>query len=258
VDTQNPNHIKGIRKVVQNMNVLIVNASPRKKGIASTLLAEVRKRIQPKHTVDVVRIQELNIKACIGYLKCRPDKTCVLPRDDAHHLGRNNQRSRSFDYWHTCLLGQHAGGFKNIFDRNVPLFEYCEAKAIKSIPKPQLKGKRAILIVSGGSPFPYHLLPSQSRGTIRSLKTVLKSGGIKITSVLNVSNTYNFGTKKHYYFNKVKRLARSIQQQREPRAFICQVFNPHICFQRWADNDSIAYYFMSSAIMLLTIAMDFR
>ena len=102
------------------------------------------------------------------------------------------------------------GTLKIFFDRNVPLFEYCEAKSIKYIPKPQLKGKKAILIVSGGSPFPYNLLPSQSKGTIRSLKTVLKSGGIKITSVLNVPDTYNFEKKEYYYLNKVKKLAISI------------------------------------------------
>jgi FMN-dependent NADH-azoreductase len=102
------------------------------------------------------------------------------------------------------------GTLKIFFDRNVPLFEYCEAKAIRYVPKPQLKGKKAILIVSGGSPFPYNLLPSQSKGTVRSLKTVLKSGGIKIMSVLNVSDTYNFEKKKYYYFNKAKRIANSI------------------------------------------------
>ena len=87
------------------------------------------------------------------------------------------------------------GTLKMFFDRNVTLFEYCEAKTIKYIPKPQLRGEKAILIVSGGSPFPYNLFPSQSRGTIRSLKTVLKAGGIRISAVLNVPDTYNFERK---------------------------------------------------------------
>ena len=66
------------------MNVLIINASPRKKGITSTLLDEVKRVINPTYRIDTVRIQDLEIRACTGCLKCRPDKPCVLPRDDAH------------------------------------------------------------------------------------------------------------------------------------------------------------------------------
>jgi FMN-dependent NADH-azoreductase len=102
------------------------------------------------------------------------------------------------------------GTLKIFFDRNVPLFEYCEAKAIRYIPKPQLRGKRAMLIVSGGAPFPYNLLPSQSRGTIRSLKTIFKAGGVKVVSVLNVPDSYNFEKKRERYLKKVKRIAVSI------------------------------------------------
>ena len=108
-------------------------------------------------------------------------------------------------YW-----GNIPGTLKTFCDRNVPLFEYCESKAIRYIPRPQLKGKKAILMVSGGSPFPYNLLPSQSRGTIRSLKTILKAGGVKIVSVLNVPDSYNFEKRRENYLRKVKRTVRSI------------------------------------------------
>ena len=192
------------------MNVLIINASPRKKGITSTLLAEAETAINPLHNTEVVRIQELDIKPCIGCLKCRPDKTCILPRDDGHILAEKIKEADLLIIGSPVYWGNMPGTLKIFFDRNVPLFEYCEAKAIKYIPKPQLEGKKAILIVSGGSPFPFSLLPSQSRGTIRSLKTVLKSGGIKITSVLNVPDTYNFEKKEQHYLNKVKRLVSSI------------------------------------------------
>jgi multimeric flavodoxin WrbA len=193
------------------MNVLIINASPRKKGITSLLLNEIEATINSSlNEVEVVRIQELDIKPCIGCLKCRPDKTCVLPQDDAHILAEKIRKSDLLIIGSPVYWGNMPGTLKIFFDRNVPLFEYCEAKAIRYVPKPQLKGKKAILIVSGGSPFPYSLLPSQSKGTVRSLKTVLKSGGIKIMSVLNVSDTYNFEKKKQYYFNKVKRIANSI------------------------------------------------
>lgn len=193
------------------MNVLIINASPRKKGITSTLLQEIKTFINPEHNVsEIVRVQALKIKPCTGCLKCRPDKTCILPRDDAHILAEKIKESDLLVIGSPVFWGNMPGTLKIFFDRNVPLFEYCEAKSIKYIPRPQLKGKKAIIIVSGGSPYPFNLLPSQARGTIRSLKTVLKSGGIRISNVVNVSDTYNFENKKQFYINKVKKLASSI------------------------------------------------
>jgi multimeric flavodoxin WrbA len=185
------------------MNVLIINASPRKNGITTSLLAEAGKTIDSTHDADVVRIHDMTMKPCIGCLKCRPDKACVLPRDDAHILAEKIKRSDLLILGSPVYWGNMPGALKTFFDRNVPLFEYCEAKAIRYIPRPQLKGKKAILIVSGGSPFPYNLLPSQSRGTIRSLKTILKAGGVKIVSVLNVPDSYNFEKKRQHYLRKV-------------------------------------------------------
>ncbi len=192
------------------MNVLIINASPRKKGITSALLDEVKRVINPTYRVDTVRIQDLETRPCIGCLKCRPDKPCVLPKDDAHSLAEKIKEADLLIIGSPVYWGNMPGTLKLFFDRNVPLFEYCEAKAIKYIPRPQLKGKKAILIVSVASPFPYNLLPSQSRGAIRSLKTVLKAGGIKIVSIINVTNTFNFEKNKQYYLNKIKRIISSV------------------------------------------------
>ena len=192
------------------MNVLILNASPRKNGVTSTLLNELKKAINSNHSVKAVRIQELKIRPCTGCLKCRPDKTCIQPRDDSHILAEKIKESDILIIGSPVYWGNMPGTLKLFFDRNVPLFEYCEAKAIKYIPKPQLTSKKAILIVSGASPFPFNLFSSQSKGTIHSLKTILKSGGIRITSILNIPDTYNFEKKKDYYLNKVKRLASSI------------------------------------------------
>jgi multimeric flavodoxin WrbA len=192
------------------LKILIINASPRKKGITTALLDELQTAINPSYNTDVVRIQDLKIKPCIGCLKCRPDKTCILPRDDAHILGEKVREADFLIIGSPVYWGNMPGPLKIFFDRSVPLFEYCEAKAIRYIPRPQLKNKRAVLIVSGGTPFPFNLMYSQSRGTLRSLKTILKSGGIKISSTLNVPDSYNFEKKRQRYLNKATRIAKSI------------------------------------------------
>jgi multimeric flavodoxin WrbA len=191
------------------MNVLMINASPRKKGITSTLLDEVKRVMNPAYLTDTVRIQDLEIRPCIGCLKCRPDKPCVLPKDDANLLAEKIKEADLLIIGSPVYWGNMPGPLKLFFDRNVPLFEYCETN-IKHLPRPQLKGKKAILIINGAAPFPYNLLPSQSSGTIRSLKTVLKAGGIKIVSIINVTNTFNFEKNKQYYLNKIKRVISSV------------------------------------------------
>jgi multimeric flavodoxin WrbA len=189
------------------MKVLIIHASPRRKGITSTLLSEIETAIAPTHTIETVRIHDLKIKPCIGCMKCRPDKTCILPRDDAHALAEKVRWSDFIIIGCPVYWGNMPGTLKLFFDRNVPLFEYAEAKAIRYVPKPQLRGKRVALVVSSVGPFPYNLLRSQSRGTIGSLRTILKAAGIRIEWVLNVPDSYNFEKKKERYLKKARRLA---------------------------------------------------
>ena len=192
------------------MKILILNASPRRKGVSSTLLSELATEIIDEHDVKIVRIQDLNMRPCIGCMKCRPDKTCILPKDDAHSLAEEVKEADVLVIGSPVYWGNMPGPLKIFFDRNVPLFEYCEAKPIRYIPKPQLKGKLAVLIVPVGSPFPYNLLPSQCWGAIRSLKTILKAGGIRILSVQRVPDTFNFEKKSERYLRHMRKIARLI------------------------------------------------
>lgn len=196
------------------MNVLLLNASPRRKGVTSTLLDALAADIEEKHKVDIVRVHELHMKPCIGCLKCRPDKTCILPRDDAHSLAEAVKSADLLVIGSPVYWGNMPGPLKIFFDRNVPLFEYCEAdKPARSLPRPRLKGKAGILIVCAGSPFPFSLLPSQCGGAIRSLKTIFKAGGIRIISVMRVSDSFNFDKKKEHYLRCSRRIARLIDSQ---------------------------------------------
>jgi multimeric flavodoxin WrbA len=192
------------------MNVLIIHASPRRKGVTSTLLLEMQAAISPAHEVQTVRIQDLSIKPCIGCMKCRPDKSCILPQDDAHGLAEKVRWADFIVIGCPVYWGNMPGTLKLFFDRNVPLFEYAEAKAIRYIPRPRLRGKRAALVVSSVGPYPYNLLRSQSGGTIGSLKTILKAGGVKIESVLNVPDSYNFEKRKERYLRKARQIAAQI------------------------------------------------
>lgn len=196
------------------MNVLLINASPRRNGATSALLAEAERTLGSKHSVEAVRVQDLPMKPCIGCLKCRPDKPCILPPDGAQLLAEKIKRAELLIFGVPVYWGNMPGPLKIFFDRNVPLFEYCEAKSVSYIPKPQLKGKKAMLIVAAGAPFPFSLLPSQITGTVRALKTILNAGGVRTVSVLRVSDSFSFEKNKESYLRKAGLMLRPLVEQR--------------------------------------------
>jgi multimeric flavodoxin WrbA len=74
-------------------------------------------------------------------------------------------------YW-----GNMTAPLKALFDRNVTLFETFE----KGFPSPRLKGKVAAIVVSTGASWPFSLLPTMGGGAVKSLKTILQAGGLRI------------------------------------------------------------------------------
>jgi hypothetical protein len=67
------------------------------------------------------------------------------------------------------------------------------------------KGKHAILVTASTAPIIYNQLPSQSRGAIRSVKTVLKSGGVKTIKTFNVPYAAKFEDKMEKWFSKINK-----------------------------------------------------
>lgn len=170
------------------MKVLILNASPRKNGTTTKILSAIKEGLLKKHQVEWVDIAQLNIKPCVGCLKCRPDKICVMQRDDAHSVGKSIMEADVLIVGTPTYWGNMSGQLKVLFDRCVPIFEYVNGLKVK----PVQKGKKAMIVVTSAAPFPVNLLGSQSRGAVKSLKTVLKAGGYNISNVLNISGTNNF------------------------------------------------------------------
>ena len=72
---------------------LILNCSPRKRGVTTSLLKIVADEARASGSeVEWVDVHSLSIRPCIGCLKCRPDKKCILPRDDADRVAELIER----------------------------------------------------------------------------------------------------------------------------------------------------------------------
>ena len=193
------------------MNILAIYSSPRKKSITSLIVTEIVSNISSRHIIESFDINKLKIRPCISCLKCRPDKECVLPYDDAHLLANKIKNSDLIIIGIPTYWGNIPGTLKIFFDRCVTTFEAAEAKAVLKPPRPLLKGKRSIIITSSASPFPYNQLLSQSRGAIKALKTILNAGGIKVIKTMNVANSYKFEKNNQKRLNKAKKIGLSIK-----------------------------------------------
>ncbi|MBO4321037.1 MAG: flavodoxin family protein, partial [Treponema sp.] len=84
-------------------------------------------------------------------------------------------------YW-----GNMNGKLKCLFDRLVAIL-MGESKS--GIPIALHKGKKALVVTSCTTPFPFNYLCGQSTGAIRAIKEILKTSGFKITRKVNLSNT---------------------------------------------------------------------
>jgi len=165
------------------MKILVINASPRKKGNTAALLDRIVGSYPGQNEVKVRQLIDLHMAPCRGCLGCRPDRSCVLPRDDAHAVASELKDADLVIIGSPCYWGNIPGTLKTFFDRNVTTFESIGEGYIK----PALKGKRAVIAVTSGAPFPFNLLPTQSAGTVKAIKIALRAGGMKIERIINVA-----------------------------------------------------------------------
>jgi NAD(P)H-dependent FMN reductase len=170
------------------MRILVLNASPKKKGKVAGLLSAVADGARGTHDIEWVDLYGLSIKSCLGCMKCRPDKPCALPRDDAHVIAEKIAAADVLVVGTPTYWGNMSAPLKALFDRIVTTLEYIETGKM-SLPRPLLKGNRAVIVTASSSPWPLNLLSSQARGAVRSVSVVLKSAGMRVAGVVMLGNT---------------------------------------------------------------------
>lgn len=173
------------------MKALIINASPKKKGSTATALDLLEKRLKGSYEVERVEASDLSIRPCAGCMACRPDGRCVLPRDGAHEVGEKIAGADLIVFGSPCYWGNIPSTLKAIFDRNVTTFESFAT----GLPKAKLGGKKALVLVTTGSPFPFSRMKNQGGGTAGAIKTVLKSAGVKTIGVAHFDSAWNMSAR---------------------------------------------------------------
>lgn len=161
------------------MKILFLNGSPRKNGHSVSIMKCIEKEIASKHSVEWIHAYDLNIKPCLSCLQCRPNKECVLPKDDGHMVWHKIRSADVLIIGSPTYFGNISGQLKLLIDRNLTAFESMPASGLE-IPTPLHKGKKAAMITSCNTPYPISQLPNQSKGALQAMETIFKSGGYNI------------------------------------------------------------------------------
>ena len=169
------------------MNVLVLNASPRPKGNISRMLEAMEEEAaKAGMQATLVRVSDLHVHPCRGCMACRSKRDCVLPEDDAQRVLRLIQACDVLVIGAPCYWGNMPGELKVLFDR---LVYGMMGESAQGIPQPLHRGKRAILVSTSTTPYPFNILFRQTRGVVRALKEILKWSGFKVVATVEVGGT---------------------------------------------------------------------
>jgi len=177
------------------MNILVLNGSPRKKGNVAAALKRESSRICKRYAdnrkygdCNVIweDVYSLNFDFCKGCMACRTNRQCSLKEDDAHRIAQKINDCDIILVGTPVYWGNINGKLKSLFDRLVGVM-MGESKM--GIPVPLHKGKKAVIVTSCTTPFPFNYLCGQSTGAVRAVKEILKSSGFRIVRKVNISNT---------------------------------------------------------------------
>ena len=168
------------------MKLLIINGSPRKKGLISQMLRIFHEQaIATGIEVTEVYANDLQIKPCMGCMACRSKRHCVLPEDDAQRVLALIEQADAIVIGAPCYWGNIPGQLKLLFDRIV----YGMMRDTPRFPEPLMQGKKAVFISTSTTPFPFNILMNQSRGAIRALREIGRFSGWKIVDTIERGGT---------------------------------------------------------------------
>ena len=187
--------------------IVVLNGSPRPQGKVSTLLQQVIKALPAEAQVEYVTVSELQVRPCIGCMRCRSLKRCVLPEDDAHRIADSLRQAEGLVIGSPCYWGNMSGSLKQLFDRTV--YALMGEKP-NGLPQPLHKGKKAVLVASCNTAYPLSVWFGQLSGVFRSLREILRWSGYRVVGTVGHSGARNRNELSQREIEKCKKIARKI------------------------------------------------
>ena len=172
------------------MKILILNGSPRCQGLISRMLDIMAEEARIRGAeVEAISIHKLQVRPCTGCMACRSRQACVLPEDDAQRTLQKIQWADVLIVGSPCYWGNMNGHLKVVFDRIV---YGMMGESPKGLPQALHKGKKAVIVSTCSTPWPFNIWFNQTRGVVKALREILKWSGFSIKGVIQKG-----GTKQH-------------------------------------------------------------
>ena len=165
---------------------MIINGSPRKKGLISQMLDIIRESAESRgDQMQTIYTNDLNIKPCIGCMVCRTKLKCSIAEDDSQRVLKMLQDADAIIMGAPCYWGNIPGQMKLLFDRIV----YGMMRDTPRFPEPLMKGKKCLLISTCTTPWPWNIWFKQSQGAIRAMREICRYSGFKIVATIERGGT---------------------------------------------------------------------
>ena len=187
------------------MRILILNGSPRKNGKIAQILHLINNRTEQDDTVAYYDVCDLHFNSCVGCMACRKNSKCILKADDGHKIADEINNCDVLIVGTPVYWGNMNGDLKRLFDR---LAGIMMGETQMGIPKPLQKGKKAYIVVSCTTPFPFNIFAGQSTKAISSLKEILSYSGFKIKEKIVLPGTKGMKELPKKIVNKANKIAR--------------------------------------------------
>lgn len=191
------------------MNILIINASPRKTGNISQMLEVIEQEALNRGAeVNVVEVSKLTIRPCVACMTCRSTGKCVMPEDDAQRVLRMIVACDALVIGAPCYWGNIPGALKLLFDRIV---YGMMGENSMAVPIALHKGKKAVIVTSSSTMWPFNIIMNQTRGVVRALKEILGWSGFKIVATVQKGGTFRHPEFTDADRNKCRKAARKLR-----------------------------------------------
>ena len=138
--------------------------------------------------VEIVRTNNLSIKPCVGCMVCRTKNQCMMAEDDSQRVLRMMQEADAVIMAAPCYWGNIPGQMKLLFDRMV--YGMMGENRL-GIPVPLHKGKKAVVVTTCTTIWPFNILANQTRGVKRALKEILRYSGFRLVKTIQKGGTKN-------------------------------------------------------------------
>lgn len=190
------------------MRVLIINSSPRRDGNISRMLRRaVEAATAAGAECEEINLYDKELRQCVGCMACRTKLSCPI-QDDMPEIARAIKEADRIVIGAPCYWANMPGVLKAMFDRLVYLFI---AKGKRGLPVPLLKGRKALVIATATTPMPFARLFGQTSGTVKSIHRILKMGGIKTISSIQIGGTMKRGVTDSDFRRVDRRMAKLLK-----------------------------------------------